>query len=148
MGNEVHLLARPKLRDPGISEEVKAVVFSPDGRSLLAAGQGYEDGAAEQKYYPVRLWDVLTGRVTRRFRGHSNVVLCAAFSPEELLDARERQRTMKLIQQSSINLFIRQLSSDSPETLREKLSDNNPLLRLLAVGAVGHRHVHLSRTAE
>ncbi len=80
-GNEVHLLAQPQLGE-SISEDVKAVVFSPDGRTLLAVGDGFEALAAEQEYYPVRLWDVSTSRVTRLFRGHSDIVLCAAFSPD------------------------------------------------------------------
>lgn len=77
-GNEVHFLAKRNLSG-GISEHVNAVVFSPDGRSLLAVGHGIEVG---KTYYSVRLWDVSTGKVAREFPGHSDSVLCAAISPD------------------------------------------------------------------
>jgi WD40 repeat protein len=81
-GTEIHLLARPNLGDSRISEHVDAIAFSPDGRTLLAVGYGFEKiKDSYMDYHRVRLWDISSGEVTREFRGHSNSVLCVAFSP-------------------------------------------------------------------
>src|SRR4051812_14266918 len=48
------------------------VAVSADGHRLVTAG---EDKA-------VRLWDVTSGRELHRFNGHTEAVLCVAFSPD------------------------------------------------------------------
>lgn len=52
--------------------QVHAVAFSPDGKSVLSAG---EDHVA-------RLWDASTGRQQRTFAGHGEWVVSVAFSPD------------------------------------------------------------------
>jgi WD40 repeat protein len=52
--------------------QVHAVAFSPDGKSVLSAG---DDQVA-------RLWDASTGQQQRIFRGHGEWVVSAAFSPD------------------------------------------------------------------
>jgi WD40 repeat protein len=52
-------------------EEVAAVTFAPDGRTLaVAAGRA------------VQLWEVATGRLLATLRGHEGKVKCLAYSPD------------------------------------------------------------------
>ena len=53
------------------------VHFSPDGRNLLSCSMDQS----------VRLWDVVTGKESRRFEGHVERVECAAFSRDGRLVA-------------------------------------------------------------
>jgi len=52
--------------------EVKALLFAPDGRTLVS---GSTDGV-------IRFWDPKTGREVRRFTGHQHTVTCLAFSSD------------------------------------------------------------------
>lgn len=54
------------------TNHIKALAFSPDGKSLLAGG---EDNI-------IRMWDVETGRQLQSFVGHSGEILSIAFSPD------------------------------------------------------------------
>jgi hypothetical protein len=58
-------------------------------------------------------------------------------------ELQERQLTRQLYQQASLGLHVRKLMAEMPETLRQQLKDDDPLVRLLAVIAVGRRHLHL-----
>src|SRR5262249_53595735 len=49
----------------------RAVVFSPDGRTLAAASGG-----------TIRLWDALTGKERRQISGHDGAIYKIAFSPD------------------------------------------------------------------
>jgi WD40 repeat protein/tRNA A-37 threonylcarbamoyl transferase component Bud32 len=50
---------------------VKAVVFSPDGKRLVSAGQDRT----------LRIWDAATGTETMTLRGHDGAVTAVAFAP-------------------------------------------------------------------
>jgi WD40 repeat protein len=57
-----------------VNDEVAAVAFSPDGRTLaVAVGRG------------VRLWDVDTGHVTASLEGHEGRIKCLAYSHDGTL---------------------------------------------------------------
>ncbi|HLF92744.1 MAG TPA: WD40 repeat domain-containing protein [Planctomycetota bacterium] len=60
------------LRLTGHSDAVKAVAWSPDGRSLLTAGRDRT----------LASWDVATGKRLRVFEGHEGGVTSVAFSPD------------------------------------------------------------------
>ena len=69
------------------SARVFSAVFSPDGLSALT---GMQNGV-------VTLWSVATGRETRTFKGHSDLVNSVAFSPDGHLAASgSNDRTIKL----------------------------------------------------
>jgi RNA polymerase sigma factor (sigma-70 family) len=59
--------------------------LSPDGKSLVTMGS------------PPRLWEVTTGKVRARIRGHSNTVWTASFSPDGRLLATGGQDTTVLV---------------------------------------------------
>ena len=54
-----------------LNENSRYVSLSPDGRTALTGGN-----------QSVQLWDVGTGNLLRRFRGHSSYVTAVAFSPD------------------------------------------------------------------
>ena len=82
--------SRELRRFPGHTAPVHAVAFSPDGRFILSASGATKLGQVGDSLPGVpgkpdnslRLWDVKTGQELRRFPGHSEAVLCAAFSPD------------------------------------------------------------------
>ena len=58
------------------------VAFSPDGKKLVSTGWGDS----------IRLWDVRSGRMVRRFRGtERNGTFAVAFSPDSKTIANHRQ---------------------------------------------------------
>lgn len=64
---------------------------------------------------------------------------------EMLLEGRERQLAAHLFQQSSLRVFIGKLVEADPDLVRQKLGDNDPLVRLIAVLTAGKRHLHLEK---
>ena len=65
------------------------LAFSPDGQTL-ASGSGSWDNS-------VKLWEVSTGKVTARLKGHSGGVNCVAFSPDgKLLASASEDHTLVL----------------------------------------------------
>jgi WD40 repeat protein len=66
----------------GHKDEVWAVAFSPDGRSILsAAGSVYRDGKWHESHDPtLRLWDVASGKQVHCFTGHEGAIFSIAFS--------------------------------------------------------------------
>jgi hypothetical protein len=66
---------------------VFSVVFSPNGKLLASGGQ---DGT-------MRLWDIATGKVVRRFKGHEKPVSSVAFSSGgKLLASGSQDKTVRL----------------------------------------------------
>lgn len=53
-------------------EAITAVAFSPDGRTLAAAGQDNM----------VKLWDITTRQMVARLKGHKDLIWSMAFSPD------------------------------------------------------------------
>ena len=69
--------------------QVRALAFSPDGRSL-ASGSLSPDRS-------VRIWDVGAGKELRTLRGQNGGILCVAYSPDgKLLAAASADQTVKL----------------------------------------------------
>jgi WD40 repeat protein len=63
---------------------VHALAISPDGRWAASAGGGYLGRPGQRPALRdsiIRLWDLKTGEVLRRFEGHRAPVLSVAFSP-------------------------------------------------------------------
>ena len=59
----------------GMTDEVRALVLSPDGRAALSGGA---DRA-------LRLWDLGAGKLVRVFRGHASTVRSLALAADGLL---------------------------------------------------------------
>ncbi len=69
---------KPKVfAQKGRSFEVLSVAFSPDGKMI----------AVVSRDYTIRLWDVVTGRQIRAFRGHNIVAKSVVFSPDSKMIA-------------------------------------------------------------
>jgi WD40 repeat protein len=78
--------------DLGLQIGVAAVGFSPDGRTLAAAGSSGE----------VTLWDVVGWREVRRFQGHAGGVHALAFHPTgPVLATGGADRTVRLWQRTT-----------------------------------------------
>jgi WD40 repeat protein len=66
------------LRHPG---PVNCVVYSPDGR-ILATGSAPAVARDEKTPGQLRLWDSATGKELAVLKGHTDAILCAAYSPD------------------------------------------------------------------
>jgi len=67
--------------------EVKALLFAPDGRTLVS---GSTDGS-------IRFWDPKTGKVLRRFTGHQHGITCLALSSDgKTLASASHDQTARL----------------------------------------------------
>ncbi|MDP8269492.1 MAG: caspase family protein [Candidatus Tenebribacter davisii] len=72
---------------------VKSVAFSPDGRYILSGGDdnftwltlpngAYQEKRSGKNNNMLILWDVVTGKKIRQFKGHTSDVKSVAFSPD------------------------------------------------------------------
>jgi WD40 repeat protein len=77
-GNEIASFMTSENKTGKSTDKINTVAFSPDGDVVLAAGWTISGKAT----YPVRLWRVADGGVMATLTGHSDVVICSAFSPE------------------------------------------------------------------
>jgi WD40 repeat protein len=60
---------------------VRTVAFSPDSKTLAAAGS-HPTQASGQSPAPIQLWDVATGKELAPLTGHTQQVLTVSFSPD------------------------------------------------------------------
>jgi WD40 repeat protein len=59
------------------SDVVLSIAFNPDDKTLVSGGS-----TAKGREGDLKLWDVSTGTVVRRFTGHSSEISSVAFSPD------------------------------------------------------------------
>ena len=91
---------KPIRRLRGGSAPIRALAFSPDGRSI-AGGAGVIDegrGASVEDFKgEVFLWDVVSGDLKQKFPGHTRSVTSLAFSPDSrLLASAGLDRMLKI----------------------------------------------------
>jgi len=65
----------------GHADYVRSIVFSPDGKQLLAGG------GPPQQWGEIKVWDVATGALLRTMRGHKDCIYSLAVSPDGKLVA-------------------------------------------------------------
>ena len=65
----------------GHADYVRSIVFSPDGKQLLAGG------GPPQQWGEIKIWDVPTGALLRTMRGHKDCIYSLAVSPDGKLVA-------------------------------------------------------------
>jgi serine/threonine protein kinase len=71
----------------GHTSFVNAVVFSPDGKTLISAG-------ADKS---IKIWDLSTGRVIRDLQGHTSFVNALAVSPDgQIIVSASADKTIKI----------------------------------------------------
>ncbi len=65
----------------GHADYVRSIVFSPDGKQLLAGG------GPPQQWGEIKVWDAATGALLRTMRGHADCIYSLAVSPDGKLVA-------------------------------------------------------------
>src|SRR5262249_56624801 len=78
------ILGNPKLKH---GNQVRTVTYSPDGTRLAVACAAPPNPDPKLRTGEVVLWDLVTGRELRTFRGHTQPVYAVAFSPNGKLIA-------------------------------------------------------------
>jgi WD40 repeat protein len=76
---------------PGLSNQVRALAFSADGKLLAAAGGN------PAQFGEIKIWDVATRKELHSIRGHRDNIFSVAFSPDgKLLATCSYDRMVKL----------------------------------------------------
>ena len=92
------------------------VVFSPDGKRVLAGGGDWKPGGLNQ----VTVWDVASKQQVMKLVGHQNAIICIAFSPDG-----------KTIASGGIDNTIRLWDADSGRTFNTLIGHNGWVESLL-----------------
>ena len=75
----------------GHADYVRSIVFSPDGKQLLAGG------GLPQQWGEIKVWDVATGALLRTMRGHADCIYSVAVSPDgKLLASGSYDKSIQL----------------------------------------------------
>jgi len=80
----------------GHTGAVSSVAFSPDGKTLASAGNGFD---AHNRPIPgeIKLWDTVNGQERATLKGHKDFVTSVAFSPDgKTLASASQDGTIKL----------------------------------------------------
>lgn len=68
---------------PGSEGQIYAMALSPDGRWLAVGGwMAAYRGDNQQEVSAIRLYEVASGAIVAQLKGHSNIVVALAFSPD------------------------------------------------------------------
>jgi len=112
---------------------VRSGIISPDGRTVLAGGEGGWRGASAT----LKLYDVATGNDVRTFKGHSKPIVSVAFSPDgRTALSISQDRTLKLWDVATgneVRTFVGWPDSWGDKPL-DRYVDYNATLRTPAVG--------------
>jgi len=90
--------------NPGQFIQVWSVIFTPDGKGLISAGDGGQ----------IHLWDPATGKEIRQFKGDGIIVRCAVQSPDGRTLATTADKEIRLWETATGRLLRRLTGQKAP----------------------------------